>query len=120
MPINVQGVYACASVHDFEASVRWYSKLMGRAPDDQPMAGMAQWRNMGTAGVQLWEDARHAGHSRMTIVVPVMTVERARLDAAGVLLGPDVSGDFGVVAELADPEGNRITLAEPPKGFVSR
>lgn len=27
--------------------------------------------------------------------------------------------DFnGIVAQLADPEGNRITLAEPPPGFV--
>jgi hypothetical protein len=92
---------------------------MGRGPDDQPFDGMAQWRNMGAAGLQLWLDARHAGHSRTTIVVPVMADERRRLDAAGLTLGPDDVGGWGVVAQLFDPEGNQITLAEPPKGFVN-
>ena len=120
MSMTVQGLYACAAVRDFQVAVAWYTRLMGRAPDDQPMPGMAQWRNMGAAGIQLWEEAEHAGHSRMTIVVPVMADERRRLAAAGVALDEDVSGDFGIVAQLVDPDGNRITLAEPPRGFVNR
>jgi predicted enzyme related to lactoylglutathione lyase len=118
--ITVQGVYACAVVSDFEAGLAFYSKLMGRQPDDQPFPGMAQWRNMAAAGIQLWEDAEHAGHARMTIVVPVVASERARLKAEGIEPEPDQVGDWGVVAQLEDPEGNRITLAEPPKGFVNR
>ncbi|WEK04262.1 MAG: VOC family protein [Candidatus Devosia phytovorans] len=117
MPITVQGIYACAAVRDFAAGLAFYTKLMGRAPDDQPFPGMAQWRNMGAAGVQLWESPDDAGHARMTIVVPVMAVERARLKAEGIEPEPDQVGDWGVVAQLIDPEGNRITLAEPPKGF---
>lgn len=117
-PITVQGIYACFCVADFDAGVAYYTKLMGREPDDRPMPGMVQWRNMDRAGLQVWEDAAHAGHGRATIVVPVMAIERARLEAAGVTPGPDITGDFGVIVQLADPEGNQITLAEPPKGFA--
>lgn len=116
--IAVQGIYACIQLADFDAGLAFYTKLMGRAPDDQPFPGMAQWRNMNGAGLQLWHDAEHAGHSRTTIVVPVLSEERQRLEAAGITLGPDVTGDWGVVVPLTDPEGNQITLAEPPKGFV--
>lgn len=120
MPITVQGIYACAAVSDFERALAWYGKLMGRQPDDQPFPGMAQWRNMGAAGIQLWHEPEHAGHGQMTIVVPDMEVEVARLAEAGIVAGPDLgSSAFGVIRQVTDPEGNRITLAEPPKGFVN-
>ncbi len=118
--ITVQGIYACACVADFDTALRWYTTFMGREPDDRPMPGMAQWRNMGSAGLQLWEDADHAGHARMTIVAPDMDVEKQRLAVAGIALGEIISGDFGRIAQLFDPEGNMVTLAEPPKGFVNR
>lgn len=116
--IAVQGIYACLAIADFERGLAFYTRLMGRAPDDRPMPGMAQWRNMNGAGLQLWHEPDHAGHGRTTIVVSVMDEERRRLDAAGVPLGPDVTGDWGIVAQITDPDGNQVTLAEPPKGFV--
>ena len=117
--IAVQGIYACILVKDMETAIGWYGKLMGRGPDDQPMPGMAQWRRMGAAGIQLWEDASSAGKGRITIVVPAMDDERRRLEAAGLQLGGEASGNFGRVAQLQDPEGNQITLAEPPAGFTN-
>jgi hypothetical protein len=116
-PMTIQGIYACMAVSDFAAGVDYYTRLMGREPDDRPMPNMVQWRKGG--GLQIWHDPDHAGHSRITIVVPVMAEERQRLEAAGLDLGPDFAGDWGIVAQLADPDGNAITLAEPPKGFVS-
>lgn len=117
--ITVQGVYACASVADFEGAVSWYSKFMGRGPDDRPMPVMAQWRNMGAAGLQLWHDPEHSAHSRMTIVVPTMSDERERLRSVGIELGEELAGNFGKVVQMIDPEGNRIALTEPPKGFTA-
>lgn len=116
--MTVQGIYACLAVADFERGVDFYIKLMGREPDDRPMAGLVQWREAG--GLQIWHDAEHAGHSRTTIVVPVMADERRRLEAAGVTLGPDVQGDWGIIAQIADPDGNQVTLAEPPKGYMGQ
>lgn len=117
--ITVQGIYASATVSDFEAGLIWYEKLMGRPADDQPIPGMAQWRNMGAAGLQLWKDGERAGKGLMTIVVPDLAKERRRLEDLGLVLVNEASGDFGVVAEISDAEGNLINLAEPPKGFVN-
>lgn len=117
-PITVVGIYAGIAVADFEAGVAWYSKLMGRAPDDRPMPQLAQWRNMGKAGLQVWDDADRAGKSLATIVVPVLATERERLAAEGIGFTMEAEGDFGRVAKLRDPEGNEIALAEPPKGFA--
>lgn len=118
--ITVQGVYASAVVTDLEASLAWYTRFMGRPADDRPLPDMAQWRNMGAAGLQLWHDPAHAGHSVMTVVVPSLAVEKARLVAAGLVLLNEANGDFGGIAQLFDPDGNRINLAEPPKGFSNR
>lgn len=118
--ITVQGVYASAVVADLETGLAWYTRLMGRPADDRPLPDMAQWRNMGAAGLQVWHDPAKAGNSVMTIVVPDMAAEKARLAAAGLTLVNEASGDFGAIAQLFDPDGNRINLAEPPRGFANR
>lgn len=119
-PIDVQGIYAAAVVKDFDAALSWYSAFMGREPDDTPFPGMAQWRNMGAAGLQVWQDDQRAGNAIMTIVVPDLALERRRLANIELALKNEASGDFGAVAQLFDPEGNQINLSEPPKGFVNK
>lgn len=114
-PIRLKGIYACIAVADFDAGVDFYIRLMGREPDDRPMPDMVQWRRGG--GLQIWHDPAHAGHSRTTIVVENMSEERERLTALDLHPGPNASGDWGIVAQLTDPDGNQITLAEPPRGF---
>lgn len=118
--ITVQGVYASAVVADFEAAIAWYTRFMGRPVDDRPLPDMAQWRHMAGAGLQVWHDPKHAGHSIVTVVVPNLAAEKARLTAAGLTLENEASGDFGAIAQLFDPDGNRINLAEPPRGFDDR
>ncbi len=118
--INIQGVYTVAIVKNFEAGLAWYEKFMERPADDLPFPGMAQWRNMGAAGLQLWQDEARAGQSIMTIVVPDLAKEKTRLSEAGLVLENEDSGVFGGVAQLFDLEGNQINLAEPPKKFVNR
>lgn len=117
-PLEVQGIYAAALVKDFDAAVSWYAAFMGRAADDTPFPGMAQWRNMGAAGLQVWQDDKRAGHAIMTIVVPDLAREKRRLADLGLQVENEASGDFGAVAQLFDPEGNQINLSEPPKGFA--
>lgn len=53
----------------------------------------------------------------MTIVTPDMATARQDITSASLDLGRDIQGDFGIVAQIDDPDGNRITLAEPPKGM---
>ena len=117
--MTVQGIYACATVSDFDEALVWYEKFMGRPADDQPIPGMAQWRNMGAAGLQVWRDAERAGQGIMTIVTPVLKVENARLASLGLQLVNKIEGKFGAVAQIFDAEGNRINLVEPPKGHAN-
>jgi predicted enzyme related to lactoylglutathione lyase len=115
--IHVQGVYAAVAVADLEAGIAWYEKFIGRPVDDRPISGMAQWRDIGGAGLQLWEDAERAGKSVMTIVTPALETEITRLSGHGITAINLASGGFGKVAQVFDPEGNRISLAEPPPGY---
>ncbi|MGD9739219.1 MAG: VOC family protein [Bauldia sp.] len=112
--MQIQGMFAVASVSDIEAAIDWYSKLMGRAPDQRPMDDLAQWMD-GTTGLQLRTDAWNAGHSLVTIVTPDIAAARRALEAEALELGPESRGDYGAVAEITDPDGNRLTLAEPPR-----
>lgn len=111
--MDISRIFAVACVADMERSVEWYARLIGRAPDDRPMDGLVQWRDQGSAGLQLVQDPARAGSSLVTIVTPDMDLARRRLAAASLELEPDVQGDFGVLAQISDPDGNRLTLAGP-------
>jgi predicted enzyme related to lactoylglutathione lyase len=51
----------------------------------------------------------------ITIVTPTMAKIRKTLGAGGLQLESDFQGDFGIIAQINDPDGNRLTLAEPPR-----
>ena len=114
--LGLVGIYAAAVVKDFDAALSWYSRLMGRPADDHPFPGMAQWRNMGAAGLQIWQDEVRAGKAIMTIVVTNLASEKARLEPLGFPFQNESSGDFGSVAQIFDPEGNQINLTQAPGG----
>jgi hypothetical protein len=116
--MNIQGVYAVASVADLAGAEEWYTALLARPADDHPMPTLTQWRNIGTAGIQLMVDAEKAGGSVITLVTPDIEREKSRLADLGLDLGPISRGDFGAIAEIADRDVNRIIIAEPPKGFT--
>lgn len=113
--MDIQGLYAAVAVTDMDRAEAFYTAMLGRGPDDRPMDGLVQWRLVGNAGIQLFRDADNAGHATMTIVTPDMAATRSLLSSNGLELEDEVQGDFGVIAQISDPDGNRITLAEPPR-----
>jgi predicted enzyme related to lactoylglutathione lyase len=113
--MQILGIYAALIVSDIARAERFYTMLFERGPDDRPMAGFIQWRNVAGANIQLFEDAAQAGHGRCTIVVPDMAEAKQALGEAGYRVGGEQAGDFGRIAQLRDPDGNLITLAEPPR-----
>lgn len=114
-PLEVQGLYAAMLVSDLALAEAFYTKVMGRGPDDRPMPTLIQWRGFGmAAGIQLFEGAGTPGGSRMTLVVPDMQTAREELSSRGVVLGEGLQGTYGRIAQLPDPDGNTITFAEPP------
>lgn len=118
--MRIQCLYAALTARDMARAEQFYTKIFGRGPDDRPMDGLIQWRNVAGANVQIFRDEKSAGHGRCTIVVPRMSEARQALSAAGIVIRDEERGDFGKIAQLDDPDGNLITLAEPPSAELSR
>jgi len=112
--VQILGIYAALTTRDMSEAEKFYSVVFGRGPDDRPMEGLIQWRNVAGANIQVFEDRKSAGFGRCTIVVPKMSHARQALSAAGISIKDERQGDFGRIAQLEDPDGNLITLAEPP------
>ena len=113
--MDVIGMFAAVHVSDLERSVDWYARLIGRAPDHRPMPTLVQWVGIAGAGLQLFGDRDKAGGGVMTIVTPSVDDARALLARSAIALGEIARGDFGAVAAVEDPDGNRIHIVEPPK-----
>ncbi|ANL74434.1 glyoxalase/bleomycin resistance protein/dioxygenase family protein (plasmid) [Rhizobium phaseoli] len=112
--MEIQGIYAALATASMDKAERFYTRLFGREPDDRPMVGLIQWRNIAGANIQIFDNSENAGSGRLTIVVPRMDRARKSLEEMGVDLTDESQGDYGRIAQIADPDGNRITLAEPP------
>ncbi|MDF0700452.1 VOC family protein [Rhizobium sp. MC63] len=114
MWMQIQGIYAALATASMDIAEKFYTQLFDRKPDDRPMNGLIQWRDVAGANVQIFHDKENAGSGRLTIVVPKMDKARKSLEEIGVKLTGESEGDYGRIAQIADPDGNRITLAEPP------
>ena len=106
-------IYAHLSCTELERSVGWFTTLFGRAPDNRPMAGLAEWHHRDDAGLQLFQAADHAGHGTLTLIVDGLADDRDRLAAAGLAPGEIETADYVVLIRLRDPDGNLVVLAEP-------
>jgi len=78
------------------------------------MSRLIQWRNVCGANIQIFDDQSNAGSGRLTMVVPDMAEAKRSLDELGIVLTDEMQGDYGRIAQITDPDGNRISLAEPP------
>ena len=105
-------VYAVVSTAQLARAHEWYSRLFGRSSDLHPMAEVHEWYFV-NGGVQLVADAERAGRSMLTVIVSNLDAIRAEMQTRHLALGPASGGDFATVAQIQDPDGNRITFAEP-------
>ena len=113
--LKIDYLYAAIVVTDIDAATDFYTKIIGRQPDDRPMDTLVQWRGFSDAGIQLFLDNAKAGNSMMTIVVSDVEKTALSLKKQGIELGKVQKGDFGKIAQLSDSDGNLISFAEPPK-----
>jgi len=109
----IETLYAQIACSDLARSSVWFGRLLGRAPDARPMKGLAEWRHGADAGLQLFENAAHAGHGTLTLIVSGLREERARLEKAGLAPGEVEAADTNSLVRLRDPDGNLVVLAEP-------
>jgi hypothetical protein len=113
MPI--EKVFAHISCSNLESSIAWFTKLFGRAPDESPMAGLAEWHQNNQAGFQLFQDPKNAGHATMTLGVSDLDSERLRLAQFKLQPGPIEEADYVNIVRIRDPDQNLIVLAEKRK-----
>lgn len=109
-----RAVLAGVLVKDWAGAQDFWSTVFGRAPDEVPMHGCAEWHVPGGGFLQLVEDAGRAGSSSVTLSVDDVRAERDRLVRAGVTV-PEVWTVPGFIhaVTFSDPEGTQITLVEP-------
>jgi catechol 2,3-dioxygenase-like lactoylglutathione lyase family enzyme len=112
--MNPQKMYSALLTSDLAAAEGWYTKLLGRGPDNRPMETLVQWELFDQAGLALSTDDEIAGNGVMFLYVDDVAAERRRLQALGIVLGDDIKGDYSTLAQVRDPDGNLLTLATPP------
>ena len=110
--MTIKNALAGIAVADLNGAIQWYTKLLGRAPDERPMAEVAEYRFPGGGWLQLFRDADRAGKSSVTLTIDGIDARLKELQAAGIEAGKPTRTDYVDTAIVTDPDGNRIVLAE--------
>jgi catechol 2,3-dioxygenase-like lactoylglutathione lyase family enzyme len=106
----IRRLLAHCTVANLERAEDWYTRLLGRGPDERPMPGLIEWHLGDAYGLQVWSEPDRAGRS--SVVLEETDLDEAAAHAAGVGIandGPQPGGGARIV-QLADPDGNRVVL----------
>ncbi|MDQ8756722.1 hypothetical protein RCO27_10830 [Sphingosinicella sp. LHD-64] len=113
--MNLQRFYPSLLVADMAAAEGWYTKLLGRGPDVRPMPTLLHWELSDAGGLMVSSSEEIAARGTIFLYVADLAAERRRLAGLGLELGDDITGDYSTLAQVRDPDGNRVTLASPPR-----
>jgi hypothetical protein len=107
----IDRISAVLPVKDILVAGPWYERFFGRAADAVPMPTLREWHE-GSGGLAVLELNDRAGMGFATIHVDSIEAHREILLGRGLTLGPRKGGDAAGVAQIADPAGNIITIAQ--------
>ena len=112
MPVTE--VFTGLAAADYDSTLAWYERLIGRPPDVLPKEREAGWELSDTGWIYLVaDDSDRAGKAQLTLVVDDLPDFVDGVAERGIEAG-EVATVPGVVrtALLTDPEGNRLIFAE--------
>ncbi|CRZ14219.1 VOC family protein [Mycolicibacterium neworleansense] len=110
-PTAIKDVAAVIATSGFAVAKAWYSRLLGREPDLEPVIGVAEWQLTATAWLQVVTDPARAGRSAVRFGVDDLDSTVARLHEDGVPTGkPQVIADMVAVIDVTDPDGNEVSF----------
>jgi predicted enzyme related to lactoylglutathione lyase len=111
--LAVSHVFAGIPVADYEATLAWYERLLGRPPDVIVTDNEAMWQVADTGWIYVVGDTNRAGNALLTLLVDNLEDHVAALAERGLATGA-IDTVPGVVrkAVMIDPEGNMITFGE--------
>lgn len=109
--MTFKDIAAVVATNDFALGRAWYTRVLGREPDLEPIEKVAEWQITATAWLQLIEDAGRAGRSAVRIGVDDLDAQLEDLAEAGIAGGePVVIADLVTVVDVADPDGNEVSF----------
>jgi catechol 2,3-dioxygenase-like lactoylglutathione lyase family enzyme len=112
MQSAITHLIAGVPVTDLDASLDWYTRLFGRAPDLR-VGSEVIWDVDEHASLFIEPNPEHAGTGRMTMVASGLDALLARLVEAGIEHEPVETYANGVRhVKVPDPDGNAIAFAE--------
>ena len=76
MTMNPKKIYTMVLTADLAAAEGWYTKLLGRGPDNRPMATLVQWEISDRAGLGLSTSNEIAGRGVVFLIVDDLAAER--------------------------------------------
>ena len=113
MPEKFNDIAAVIATKDYPTARSWYSRVIGREPDLEPVDGVAEWQIAATAWLQLALDHDRAGKTAVRIGVDDLAAQIAELNAEGIATGElVVIADMVKVVDVADPDGNEVSFVQ--------
>lgn len=111
---SFDSVIPVVAVSNYTASRSWYVNLLGE-PAIEPETGTGEWA-IGSSWLQVTEDPQRAGHS--IAILGTMDVESqvAACLAAGCSVSPIQDYGFIKLAELSDPDNNKLQIVQEIEG----
>ncbi len=108
-------LFASIPVAGRDAAVAWYERFAGRPPDLIPNDDEAAWRLTEAAWIYVVVDAARAGSALHTVLVDDIDGFLDGLAGRGLQSGPvDTMGNGVRHTIVADPDGNRLQIGQPP------
>ena len=108
--IMFTGAMANCTVVDENTARRWYSQVLGREPDAEPMTGLLEWHFSPDAGLQVWTEPGFAGRSAAVIMESDLDALEDGLNELGIAHGGIQPGGGARILQLTDPDGNRVVF----------
>ena len=113
--MNVTAIYLSINAADFDAQSDWWKRLVGRHWDREPMPSCREWDLRDGVLLQVLDSPEGAGSTTVTLHVPDLETERARLAKLRIEVPKPISIEgFETLryAEISDPEGNQVGLLD--------
>lgn len=111
--VVINDIAAVVATSRFSESLAWYSRIMGRDPDLQPVDGVAEWQLTATAWLQLVTDEAAAGRTAVRFGVSDLAATMTALVDYDVEVGePQVIADMVAILDVADPDGNEVSFVQ--------
>jgi hypothetical protein len=109
---RVTSITQLLEVRDLTDAREWYSRLLGRTPDLEPVPDVVEWQLLPNVWIQVAEGANaHATSQMLRMGVDDIDAAVSELAAVNIDVGA-VERIEGTIAfcEFDDPWGNRLSL----------